>query len=216
MKPTQSHETTPSQKSPQRALVETVHGECLINARPEKRVAGALADDNTHEACASVADVNVGVLLCGREGEVVTRAELGIAVFLFDADGSLGDEEHLRPPQRIRLRVVAVTGFERPSPQLGILGSGNGCEQYRDTAWPVSSPRNFADLCVRCGRGGNEVDECDTQRVGEMIKACQADVRVPRLELDDSTTTDTCAIRQCDLAEVSCHTKATHVRTDVR
>ena len=35
----------------------------LINARSEKRMAGALTDDDTHEACASLADVDVGVLL---------------------------------------------------------------------------------------------------------------------------------------------------------
>ena len=178
-------------------------------------MAAKLTDNDTHEACGGVAHVCIGVLLGGREGEVVTCLEVGGPVFLFNPNRSLGYEEHFRPALRIRLGVVAVAWFQGPGPQLGILGGGNGCQQHRDATLLVSSPCNFADVCMLRGRCCDEIDEGDAQRVSEMIETCQADIRLTSLELDDGASTDAGAISQGDLAELCRRAKPPYVRTDV-
>lgn len=52
--------------------------------------------------CSGVAYVDVGTLLRGREGKVITRVEFGIAVFPVGRGWSLGDEEHQHQGNRGR------------------------------------------------------------------------------------------------------------------
>jgi hypothetical protein len=69
---------------------------------------------------------------------------------------------------------------------------------------------------VRRGGCGDQVDEGDAQRVGEVIQTGEADVRLARLELDHGPAAETGAIREGGLAEFGGDPEAVHVRPDVR
>jgi hypothetical protein len=64
-------------------------------------------------------------------------------------------------------------------------------------------------------RCGDKVNEGDSKRVGQMIQAGEADIRLTRLELYYGPPAEASAIRQGSLADVSPDTEAMHVRGDM-